>query len=71
MVSLSFDELARRVGRRHLHDVLDEELKLGRVTVDEHGRYTLGVDLPRELVLALRGLSSDGSTMLEQDWPVG
>jgi hypothetical protein len=65
--ALTFDELARRIGRRHLRDVLDQELELGRVNIVD-GRYMLSSDLPRELVIAFRGI--DGvAAMLEQRWP--
>jgi hypothetical protein len=65
--ALTFDELASKVGRRHLRDVLDQELELGRVTLDDSGHYALAPELPHALVLALRGI--DGSTLLEEPWP--
>ena len=52
---LTLDELALRVGRRHLADVLADELERGRVTVDDDGRYRLA-DPDAELAEALRAL---------------
>jgi hypothetical protein len=66
--SLSFDQLAHRVGRRHLREILDEEVEAGRVELDDEGRFALAHDLDRGLLLALRGLDGAGA-MLEQPWP--